>query len=114
MNQTSLVRRPSRAGAGSRRRLQRYLTVLRRHLPLLRTEFHVRTLGVFGSHVRGTSRPNSDLDLLVQYTRTPSLFEFVALEQRLASILGVKVDLVMKDTLKPFIGRQILNEVVGL
>lgn len=113
MNTTS-SRRPSRASAGSGRRLNRYLAVLRRHLPLLRSQLHVRTLGVFGSHVRGTSRPDSDLDLLVEFTRPPSLFEFVALEQRLSSILGVKVDLVMKDTLMPFIGRQILDEVVGL
>jgi predicted nucleotidyltransferase len=90
------------------------MAVLRRQLPILRTKYHVHTLGVFGSCVRGTSRPGSDLDLLVEFSQTPSLFEFVELEQRLSRLLGVKVDLVMKDTLKPMIGRHILNEVVGL
>ena len=39
---------------------------------------------------------------------------FIELEGYLSKLLGVKVDLVMKGTLKPLIGRQILNEVVGL
>ena len=104
----------SRSKNVSRRRLLRHMAMLRRQLPILRTKYHVETLGVFGSSVRGTSRPGSDLDLLVEFTQTPSLFEFVELEQRLSRLLGVKVDLVMKDTLKPMIGRQILNEVVGL
>ena len=87
---------------------------LRQQLPILRRKYHIQTLGVFGSYVRGTSRPGSDLDLLVEFTQTPSLFEFVELEQRLSRLLGVKVDLVMRNTLKPLIGRQILNEDVGL
>ena len=107
-------RNTSRSTTGSGRRLLRHMAVLRRLLPILRTKYHVQTLGVFGSHVRGTSRPGSDLDLLVEFAQTPSLFEFVELEQRLSRLLGVKVDLVLRDTLQPVIGRQILNEVVGL
>ena len=52
--------------------------------------------------------------MLVEFVHAPSLFEFVDLEERLSALLGVRVDLVMKDTLKPLIGQQILNEVVGL
>lgn len=104
----------SRSTTGSRRRLLRHMAVLRRQLPILRRKYHIQTLGVFGSYVRGTSRLGSDLDLLVDFTQTPSLFEFVELEQRLSRLLGVKVDMVMRDTLKPMIGRQIVNEVVGL
>ncbi|MEX5215791.1 MAG: nucleotidyltransferase family protein [Nitrospiraceae bacterium] len=104
----------SRSTNGSRRRLLRHMAVLRRQLPMLRTKYRVKTLGVVGSYVRGTSRRGSDLDLLVEFTETPSLFEIVEFEQRLSGLLGVKVDLVMKDTLKPVIGRHILDEVVGL
>ena len=103
-----------RATTDAGRYLGRYMAVLRRQLPKLRNKYHVRTLGVFGSHVRGTPRQGSDLDLLVEFTQTPSLFEFVELEHRLTRVLGVKVDLVMKDTLKPLIGQHILREVVGL
>ena len=77
---------------------------------MLREQHHVRTLEVFGSFVRGEEKRDSDLDLLVTFDETPTLFSFVALENQLSDILGVKVDLVMKDSLKPFIGKFILKE----
>lgn len=99
---------------GTERKLRRYKDALSRHLPILRKQFQVRYLGVFGSYVHGTPRRNSDLDILVDFVDAPSLFEFIELENYLSALLGVKVDLVMKDTLKPLIGRRILSEVVGL
>ena len=95
-------------------KLPRYLGTLRRQLPMLRKRFHIQYLGVFGSYVQGSPRRDSDLDILVEFSETPSLFELIELEGYLSKLLGVKVDLVMKGTLKPLIGRQILNEVVGL
>jgi hypothetical protein len=83
-------------------------------LPILRRRFQVQYLGLFGSYVQGTPRKNSDLDILVEFSETPSLFEFIQLEGYLSELLGIKVDLVMKSTLKPMIGRRILSEVVGL
>ena len=79
-------------------------------LPLLHEKYHVRTLEVFGSYVRGEETPGSDLDLLVTFDEVPSLFQFVALENFLSDELGVKVDLVMKNSLKPAIGKRILEE----
>jgi len=99
---------------GAQRKLRRYMDALRRELPRLRTKFHVQYLGLFGSYVQGTPRRDSDLDVLVEFVEEPSLFEFIELEDHLSSLVGVKVDLVMKGTLKPLIGRQILSEVVGL
>ena len=96
------------------RKLPRFLGTLCRQLPMLRKRFHVQYLGVFGSYVQGSPRRDSDLDILVEFSETPSLFEVIELEGYLSTLLGVKVDLVMKGTLKPLIGRQILNEVVGL
>ena len=79
-------------------------------LPTLKTQFRVRTLEVFGSFVRGEERADSDLDLLVTFDEVPTLFRFVALENKLSDSLGIKVDLVMKDSLKPNIGKYILEE----
>jgi predicted nucleotidyltransferase len=90
------------------------MNTLRRQLPVLRTRFHIQYLGIFGSYVQGTPRKDSDLDMLVDFAETPSLFEFIELENHLSALLGIKVDLVMKSTLKPLIGRRILSEVVGL
>jgi hypothetical protein len=48
------------------------------------------------------------------FNKTPTLFSFVRLEDRLAELLGTKVDLVMKSGLKPTIGARILAEVVSV
>lgn len=85
---------------------------LHQQLPLLAEQYHVESLGVFGSYVRHNQRPDSDLDILVTFYETPGLLKFVELENYLTSTLGVKVDLVMKDALKPRIGKRILSEVV--
>ena len=90
--------------------LDELLAKIREMLPTLREQYHVRTLEVFGSFVRGEEKRNSDLDLLVTFEEIPTLFRFVALENQLSDILSVKVDLVMKDSLKPFIGKYILEE----
>ena len=94
------------------RRLDQYLNLLRQQLPELETRFGVRSLGVFGSHVRNEDRPGSDLDVLVSFEKTPGLLSFLALENHLADLLGVEVDLVMEDSLKLGIGERILNERV--
>jgi len=92
--------------------LERYRRVLREHLPLLSERYRVATLGLFGSYVRGTERADSDLDVLVTFDELPSLFRLIDLENHLGDLLGVKVDLVLRDSLKPRIGQRIRREVV--
>ena len=69
---------------------------------------------VFGSVVRGTARPDSDLDLLVRYTVECSLIEHIALMQALETLLGVKVDVVEEESLHPLIRDKVLSEGVVL
>lgn len=92
--------------------LDLFLATLKERFPELAARYHVRSLGVFGSYVRHEAQPESDLDILVSFDNTPSLITFLALENHLADVLGVKVDLVMEDALKPHIGERILSEVV--
>jgi predicted nucleotidyltransferase len=94
----------------SSRKLDDILAELKDTLPMQRTQFWVRTLEIFGSFEQAEARADSDLDLLVTFDEAPSLFRFVALENYLSDLLGVKVDLVMKDSLKPMLGKQILEE----
>jgi len=79
---------------------------------MLTEQYNVATLEVFGSYVRHKQRKDSDLDILITFSKPPSLLKFVRLENYLSDQLGVKVDLVMKDSLKPAIGKNILREVV--
>ncbi len=77
----------------------------------LKEKFLVKKIGVFGSYSRGEQTKKSDIDILVEFVEEPSLFKFIRLEHYLTSILGVKVDLVMKSALKHYIGKHILKEV---
>ncbi len=92
--------------------LTHILSKLKELLPVLSDRYKVQELGVFGSYVRQEQREDSDLDILVTFSETPSLLKFIELEYYLSDAFGVKVDLVMKDALKPTIGKQILKEVM--
>jgi predicted nucleotidyltransferase len=102
----------AQAEAGRKEVILRFLTVLRQNLPEMTVRFQVASLYLFGSYVRGRQRKRSDLDILVEFSDPPSLFQFMALERYLGDLLGVKVDLVMKEALKPRIGEHILAEVI--
>jgi len=84
--------------------------------PLLEEKFEVKSIGIFGSYVRGGEKKGSDLDILVEFEESAdlSLLDFIRLENYLSEELEVKVDLVEKGTLKPRIGKHILEEVVGI
>jgi len=84
---------------------------LRDYKSVLKDKYHINTLGIFGSYVRNEQAGDSDLDILVDFTTPISLFEFIDIEEELSEILGVKVDLVSRNALKPHIGKHILNEV---
>ena len=87
---------------------------LRQELPRLRREYSVVSLGLFGSYVRGEQREGSDLDVLVEFSNVPGMLKFLDLERDLSTILGVPVDLVQKEALKPAIGKRILKEVLTI
>jgi len=92
--------------------LQEIVTILRQHLPELREQYRVKSLGLFGSYVRAEQRRGSDLDLLVEFEEAPTLLELSALQRHLSDLVGLKVDLVLKRTLKPAIGEVILSEAI--
>ncbi len=92
--------------------IEEKIEILKRLKPELQKQYGVSSLGIFGSFVRGKQKRKSDLDILVDFEKVPTLFGFIRLERFLSSELNIKVDLVMKSALKPTIGKYILNEVV--
>lgn len=88
------------------------LDVLRGLMPELEDRYNVKTIGLFGSALRGEQGPESDIDVLVEFRSPIGFFKFLELEELLAERLGGKVELVSKKALKPEIGRAILSEVV--
>lgn len=96
------------------KKLDEIKNILTAHRDALEKKYKVKTIGVFGSYVRGKPKKRSDVDILVEYTETPDFFEFLDLEEYLSDILEIKVDLVTKDALKPYISKRIMEEVVYL
>ncbi|MDD5773284.1 MAG: nucleotidyltransferase family protein [bacterium] len=92
--------------------LKKIKTVLAEQKGLIQEKYGIKEIGIFGSYVTGKQKKRSDLDILVDFKKTPGLFEFVRLKNHLSDLFGVKVDLVMKTALKPAIGKHILEETV--
>ena len=93
-------------------KLEELEKVLKKLKPLLKEKYRVKEIGIFGSYLRGEEKSSSDLDLLVEFSRPVGLFDFLRLEDFLTQRLGVKVDLVMKNALKPRLKDRIIKEAV--
>ena len=74
--------------------------VIREHKPELESEYQVKEIGIFGSYARGDQNPDSDLDILVEFS-APVGFKFIHLADFLEQILGLKVDITTPDAIKP-------------
>ncbi len=85
---------------------------LRALKPALATRFGVSGFAIFGSYARNEAGTSSDLDLLVDFDCTPSLFDLARLDQVLEHTLGVKIDTVPRDSLNPRYAPFILAELV--
>ena len=94
--------------------LEEIKEILAKCKPELKRKFKIKEIGIFGSYISGEQGEKSDLDILVEFKDDArlSLLDMVGLEIELSELLGVKVDLVEKKYLKPFIGQHILREVV--
>lgn len=84
---------------------------IRENLAELSREYAVSEIGIFGSYARNEQKPDSDLDILVEFSKPVGFVSFMQLEQHLQRLLGVKIDLVTRAALKPHIGARILSEV---
>jgi len=73
--------------------------------------YRVREMAVFGSAARGELRPDSDIDVLVEFLPEANIgWEFFRLEEELAELFGRRVDLGTKRSLKPWVRRNVLRD----
>ncbi len=83
--------------------------IIGKHKADLTGKYHMCQIGVFGSYTRNEQTQHSDVDVLVDFSAPISFFEFIDVEQELSDLLNVKVDLVSRKALKPYIGKRILK-----
>jgi len=91
--------------------LNEIIQILKENKTLLNSKYAIEEIGIFGSYLKDEQNENSDLDILISFSKTPSLFRYIEIEECLTKLLGIKIELVMKSALRPHIGKAILNEV---
>jgi len=70
-----------------------------------------RKIAVFGSYVRGEEKPESDIDIIVEFSGRKSLLELVRIERELSEVLGIKVDLLTEKSISPYLIDTIRREM---
>ena len=87
---------------------------MRRHREVLADKYGVAVVAVFGSYVRDEQKRESDIDLLAEILRPISLLELAGAEIYLSEILGARVDLVPKRSVREELRETILQEAIAL
>ncbi len=85
---------------------------LQKCLNKLQEQYSVKTLGVFGSYVRGEATDKSDVDVLVEFDGELTFRNYMDLKFFLEDLFNRKVDLVIKGDIKPQIRERILGETI--
>jgi len=88
------------------------LKILGDHAEALRTKYGVQSLSIFGSVARDEARPDSDIDILVEFARPVGLFAFGRLQDELSELLGCAVDLATPRALHHRLRERILREAI--
>ena len=77
--------------------------------------YQIRELALFGSVLREDFRPDSDVDVLIDFKpgieEKLTLMDLSGMQLELSDILERDVDLVLRDGLKPFIKDEVLNDL---
>ena len=94
------------------KRVDEIKKILKTNKAVLKDDYGVIEIGLFGSYIKGNQKEAGDVDILVEFKKAIDLFTFVQLKNHLSDLLGVNVDLVTKKALKPKIGERILSETV--
>ena len=80
----------------------------------LAKNYGIRRVRLFGSVARGEDRPESDVDVLIEFEPGRSLLDQVGFRQDLEELLGRRVDVVSEGGISPYLEDRILSEAVPL
>jgi len=88
------------------------LDLLRKNNDKIR-EYGIKRIGIFGSYTKGEQKITSDLDVLIEFYEGKKSFDnYMDLLFFLEDLLGLKIDLVIKESIKPGLESNIIGSVV--
>lgn len=87
---------------------------VRRAVQTMPSRENVEKIFLFGSHLHGTPRKDSDVDLLIELTGPVGYFELVGMERFLSESLGAPVDLVTRGALSKYFRDEVIREAEPL
>ncbi|MGB9742554.1 MAG: nucleotidyltransferase family protein [candidate division WOR-3 bacterium] len=85
--------------------------IIQEHKKELEEKFKVKRIAIFGSYARNEQSNESDVDILVEFSEPVGLL-FFHLAEYLEELLGVKVDLVTPDAIKPNRQRYVMENLI--
>lgn len=91
--------------------LEEIRAIIEQHRPELEEQYKVSKIAIFGSYARGDQAEQSDVDILVDF-KEPVGFLFIHLADYLEAILGLKVDLLTPDAIKPNRKKSVMEDMV--
>lgn len=91
-------------------KLDSTLQLIREKYPYLSHEYGVGNIGVFGSVAIGTEREDSDIDVVIEFTR-PIGLRFIDLVGYLEGILGAKVDVLTEEGIRNIRNKKIADDI---
>ncbi|AAB99218.1 TPA: nucleotidyltransferase family protein [Methanocaldococcus jannaschii] len=87
--------------------------ILRKHKKILKEKYKVKSIAIFGSYAREEQKETSDIDILIDYYEPISLLKLIELENYLSDLLGIKVDLITKNSIhNPYVKKSIEEDLI--
>jgi predicted nucleotidyltransferase len=87
--------------------------ILKKHKKILKDKYKVKSIAIFGSYARNEQKETSDIDILIDYYEPISLLKLIELENYLSDLLGVKVDLITKNSIhNPYVKKSIEEDLI--
>jgi len=95
--------------------LEEIKQTLKEKMPEIKKIYGVKNLYIFGSYVRGEQRPDSDIDILVEFEKGKKTFRnYMGLRFYLEELLNGRIDLVVKEAVRDELKGYIYSEAVNV
>ena len=75
-------------------------------------KYDAERISIFGSYVRGEATPESDIDIIVEFKDVKGLITFIEIQEELSEAINIKVDLLTKEEISPYLIKRIKKEAL--